>query len=143
MLASCITKTLTAGLLSLTLALTSVAPTTAAADISDEEAIAGIVALLLLGAAIHNNRDDDHRPPQYTQPGWQHRALPAQCVRRVTGMAGGVVRILPQRCLNNSHYNINQLPNRCRLTVRTANNVRLQGWGFRCLNEAGFRINQH
>lgn len=57
-----LTKTLTAGILALSLALTSVTPTTASAQISDEDAIAGLIALLLLGAVVHESRNNDPAP---------------------------------------------------------------------------------
>ena len=77
-----ITKTLTAGVLSLTLAMTSLAPTTAQAGLSEEETV-GLITLLLLGAAIHNNRrDDDAREyhPRPPQGNVNRRVLPGSCV---------------------------------------------------------------
>jgi hypothetical protein len=62
MFAHSITKTLSAGVLSLTLALTALSPTTAAAQVSDEDAIAGILALLFIGAAVHHSRNNNDRP---------------------------------------------------------------------------------
>ena len=60
-----LTKTLTAGVLAVSLSLTSLAPTRAAA-LSDEDVAVGIISLLLLGAAIHNNRDRSHAAPAPT-----------------------------------------------------------------------------
>ena len=62
------TKTLTAGVLAASLAHTSMAPTSASARISDEDAIAGILTLLFIGAAIHSSRNNDVAPAPTPQP---------------------------------------------------------------------------
>lgn len=89
-------KTLTAGVLAVTLAATSIAPTQASADVSRDDAIIGIATLLLLGAAIHNSRDNDRAEtsrsqPEPPRPDW--RVLPANCpapmLRAATGIRFG------------------------------------------------------
>ena len=101
-------KTLTAGVLAATLTVTGMAPTTAAADISREQAIVGIGALLLLGAAIHNDRDDDDNdrarsPSRRTVDVTRNRhhndrcrVLPANCLIDTRSRRGDRVRYFGQ-----------------------------------------------
>ncbi|MBT8410473.1 MAG: hypothetical protein KJP02_01575, partial [Octadecabacter sp.] len=87
-------KTLTAAVLSASLALTSLAPTPVQAGLSDEEKIAGLLTLFLLGAAIsrHNDRpvNADPRTPQANPPrghsDW--RVLPSECRMQATSRRG-------------------------------------------------------
>lgn len=140
-------KTLTAGVLAVSLAATSLTPTSVSAGISDDDAIAGILTLLLLGAAIHNRRDNNNAAPapqQHPRPtvtrDW--RVLPANCIRNVTRRNGNTIRIFGQRCLNNNYAHVNRLPEACHVRVRTENGQRRQGFRVRCLRNQGFRTNQ-
>lgn len=138
-------KTMTAGVLALSVTLTSLTPTTASARMSDEE-VAGIVALLLFGAVVHNsrNRDVTPAPAPHPQPtaarGW--RVLPADCIRNVTRRNGNTIRMFGQRCLNNNYAHVNRLPQACHVSVRNENGQRRQGYRVRCLRNEGFRTNQ-
>lgn len=142
-------KSLTAGVLAVSLSVTSLAPTPATADISTEDAFAGILTLLFLGAAIHNSRDNDTvTAPQPTRPSrpavardW--RVLPVNCLRDVTRRNGNTVRIFGQRCLNNNYAHVNRLPEACHVRIRTDNGQRRQGFRSRCLRNQGFRTTRH
>ena len=137
---STITKTLTAGVLSLTLALTSLAPTNVQAGISDEDAVAGILTLLLLGAVIHNRND---RTERATTPRRDWRVLPANCIRQHTRRNGNTVRIFGQRCLNNNYAHVDRLPEACHIRFRNENGQRRQGYRVRCMRNQGFRTDRH
>jgi len=145
-------KTLTAGVLAATLTVTGMAPTTAAADISREQAIVGIGALLLLGAAIHNDRDDDddndrarsssRRTVDVTRNRHHNdrwRVLPANCLIDTRSRRGDRVRYFGQHCLTNNYANVGRLPHNCHIRFRTQSRQVRQGFDARCLREAGFR----
>lgn len=142
MFAKSLSKTLTAGVLSATLALTAVAPTTASAQISDEDALAGIVTLLFLGAAIHNSRNNNDPAPATTTRSQRNdnwRVLPRNCRSDITRRNGNTIRMFTQRCLNNNYRHVNRLPQECHVRVRTDTGQRRQGFRARCLQNQGFR----
>jgi hypothetical protein len=146
MFAHSITKTLSAGVLSFTLALTALSPTTAAAQVSDEDAIAGILALLFIGAAVHHSRNNNDRPAPAVEPTRQPRnwrVLPAECLRSIDTRRGNSVRMFTQRCLTNNYNFTNRLPQECHVRVRTENGQRRQGYSAQCMRNAGFRTNRH
>jgi len=141
-------KTFTAGLLATTLSFTSIAPTTASAELSREDAVVGVATLLLLGAAIHNSRDDDDDHSSRRSGGNGHRGdgwrvLPSECLTRVTRRNGDRVRIFGQRCLNNNYRAVHRLPQECHVSLRTRDGHRRQGFGARCLQNQGFRTTRH
>ena len=144
-----IMKTLTAGVLATSLAFTSLTPATASAEISDGDAVVGLITLLLLGAAIHNNRDDDVRtqpahPPRVTHPAPRRdwRVLPAQCLQTVTRRNGDRVRLFTQRCLTNNYAQTQRLPQACHVQFRTRDGGHRAGYRAACLRNQGFRTNQ-
>lgn len=134
-------KSLTAGVLAISLTLTSLTPTAVAAD-SNDDAIAGLIALLLFGAAVHELRDrnDNHRPLQQAAD-W--RVVPVDCLRTATRRNGNTIRYFGQRCLNNRYAHVNRLPQSCHVRFRNSNDQRRQGFRARCLRNAGFRTNRH
>lgn len=138
-------KTLTAGVLALSLTLTSLTPTTATAQISDEDAIAGLITLLLLGAVVHESRNRAEpaapRPQPHEQRGW--RVLPSECLHQVNQRNGQRIRFFGQRCLNRSYAHTNRLPAACHVSFRTENGQRRQGYRARCMRDQGFRTNRH
>lgn len=133
---STFSKTLTAGVLSLTLVLTSLTPSSAQAGISDDEAIAGFLTLLLLGTAIHNRND---RSEQATTPRRDWRVLPARCIREHTRRNGNTIRIFGQTCMNNNYARTNRLPQACHVRFRNQNGQVRQGYRVRCMQNQGFR----
>jgi hypothetical protein len=146
MFAHSITKTLSAGVLSLTLALTALSPTTASAQISEEDAIAGILALLFIGVAVNYSRNNDDRPAPVAEPTLQPRnwrVLPAECLRSIDTRRGNSVQMFAQRCLTNNYNFTNRLPQECHVRVRTENGQRRQGYRARCMRNAGFRTYRH
>ena len=137
-------KTLTAGVLAATLALTSLTPTTARAGMSEEDAIAGLLTLLFIGAAIHHSRNNDPAPvpvPPVETQSW--RDLPEQCQRRMTRRNGNRINFFAQRCLINNYEHMDRLPERCHVRFRTEGGQRRQGYRTRCLSNEGFRTNRH
>lgn len=137
-------NTFTAGLLAATLSLTTIAPSQAAAEISRDDAIAGIFTLLLLGAAIHEIRDrDDDRSPRPDPVSQDWRVLPEHCLRHATRRNGNTIRFFAQRCLNNRYDHVNRLPEQCHVRFRTDEGQRRQGYRARCMRDAGFRTSRH
>lgn len=141
------TKTLTAGVLALSLSLTSLTPTQAAAW-TDEEIGLGVFTLLLLGAAIHHSqsRDEPRREtqaPAQTRQSREWRVLPVDCLRHATRRNGNTIRYFGMRCLNNNYAHVNRLPDECHVRFRNSNDQRRQGFRAGCLREAGFRTNRH
>lgn len=145
MIISRLSKVLTAGVLSLTLIMTSLTPTSAQAGLNDDEVL-GLLTLLLLGGAIHNNRTDRQdqgvREP-VTEPRRDWRVLPASCIRSFTRQNGRYIRIFGKRCLENAGIRTNLLPEACFVRVRNDNGQRRQGYRVRCMRDQGFRTNQH
>ena len=140
-----LTKTLTAGVLAVSLSLTSLTPTRAAAW-SDEDVAVGVITLLLLGAAIHNSRSNTQPEPQSPQPPRETRdwrVIPVDCLRHATRRNGNTIRYFGQRCLNDNYAHVARLPQHCHVRFRNANDQRRQGFRARCLRNEGFRTNRH
>lgn len=136
------TKSITAGVLAVSLSFTSLAPSTASAQISEEDAVVGLVTLLLLGTAIHNSRERrDPAPVAHPNRGW--RVLPADCRRDVVTRGGGTVRMFTTGCLSNSYRSMNRLPDHCYIAVRNRNGQQRAGYRAPCLRDAGFRTDRH
>ena len=130
-------KTLTAALVALSLGLGTVSASPAHAEISEKEAVIGLLGLLLLGAAItQNSTDGDTARPERRDPSW--RVLPARCLTRIN-TRHGQVRMFAKRCMNRNYDHVNRLPERCEISVRGARHMR-QGYAPRCLHHAGLRI---
>jgi|TARA_B110000503_G_C6788301_1_gene266176 hypothetical protein len=140
-------KSLIAGALALTLGMTSLAPTPAQANMSNEQAWGALLGLLIVGAAIHENRDSRPEPapvvterPNVTQRP-NRNMLPEQCLRRIETRRGETVRMFGRRCMRNNYRGFNRLPDHCERTVRT-DNGRRSGFVPRCLRQAGYRWNR-
>jgi len=141
MFVSRISKVLTVGVLSLTLVMTSLAPTPARAGLSDDE-VMGLLTILLLGGVIHNQRDNRTTREPIAEPRRDWRVLPANCIRSFTRQNGRDIRIFAQRCLRNAGVQLNRLPADCHVRVRNENGQRRQGYRVRCMRNQGFRTNQ-
>lgn len=142
-------KTLTATVLSVSLALTSLAPTPAQAGLSDEEKIVGLLTLFLLGAAISNHNDtpvhvDPPRLPRANPPHGHRdwRVLPSECRTQATSRRGETIRFFGQRCLIRNYSHLNRLPQACHVRFRSQQGHQRQGYGARCLRQAGFRTDR-
>ncbi|MBU2992190.1 hypothetical protein Q4555_10250 [Octadecabacter sp. 1_MG-2023] len=146
MFARTLKKTFTAGILASSMALTSIAPSSAQAGMSEEE-VFGLLSLLVIGAAIHHSRNDDPAPsPQVNRTPRAESArqvLPSSCRRDIETRRRGTVRMFTQRCLNNNYRNVDRLPQACHITVRTQNGQQRQGYSAQCLRNAGFRTTRH
>ncbi|KPP93046.1 MAG: hypothetical protein HLUCCA08_10630 [Rhodobacteraceae bacterium HLUCCA08] len=150
-------KSLTAGLLALTLSLTSLSPGAARAETNGDDIAVGVLTLLLLGLAIKEARDDDrgtparqpqvHLPrhdaqPQRPQFGQQRPntawwVVPAEC-RRTLGTRQGEVRLFLQHCMAREWGPTHRLPGECFREVRLRNGEIRRGWVPHCLGRAGF-----
>ncbi|MEL6960370.1 MAG: hypothetical protein AAGL89_15605, partial [Pseudomonadota bacterium] len=131
-----LTKPLTAAILCIALGLTSLAPAPAMAGNSDDDALAGLIALLLFGVAVHELRDRDrvtHPAPTPSRPAADWRILPENCLRTVIRANGERIRFFGQRCLNNNYAYVDSLPERCHVRFRTINDQRRQGFRPNCL----------
>lgn len=143
MFATSLTKTFTAGILAATLALTSITPTRANADVTEGDAIVGIITLLLLGAALSDNNNVTIEPRTVQPPRNNWRILPAECRRTFETRRGDRVRMFTRRCMQNNYRHVDRLPDDCFVRIRTDRGERRQGWRARCLRNAGFRVNRH
>lgn len=137
------TKTLFAGLLALTLGLTSVAPSQARAEIDGDDALKGLVTLLIIGGVLSqlDNDDDRRRPQPVVTPRPPRKVVPAQCLRTIEGYRHDR-RVFMKPCLRRNMDSLNRLPARCELIVDTRRGER-RAYGARCLERAGWRTSRH
>lgn len=151
-----------AAVLAASLTVTSFAAAPARADNgSTARALGTAATLFILGTAIANARDDNDRdrprahvpgygPRPYRhgngpvllgrpgEPGRHHRAeLPGRCLLEVRGASSRT--ILGARCLRERGVNVNRLPERCHIGVRTRHGTS-HGYLTNCLSQAGYRI---
>jgi hypothetical protein len=63
--------------------------------------------------------------------------LPAEC-NRLMHTQIGIVRIAPNRCLDNKYSYTDHLPNRCQRAVQKLNGHILRGYKVRCLQRYGY-----
>lgn len=132
-------KTMTAGVLALSLSLTSLTATPARAELTDDQAVVGLLTLLLIGAAVANNRNDDNRDRDRGSRRERWRELPAECLTTVN-TRGGEVRMFGRRCMVNNYDHVNRLPDRCEITVRNRRGNMRHGYVPRCLRQSGFHV---
>ncbi len=143
------TKTLTAGVLAASMALTSMTPNSASAEISGDDALVGFLTLLFIGAAIHESRSDDDdraaapvpQPRQNAGQGW--RVLPAQCIRDHVRRNGNTIRVFGRHCTHSNYRFVNRLPQECLAQFRIANGEQRFGYRVRCMRNQGFRTTRH
>lgn len=143
------TKTLFAGLLSLSLAFAG-APAPAHADDRDAaKVIAAIAALAILGAAINNSRDDRRpTPPARLEP------LPSACVFEFWG-GRGPDHALAARCVSREMRHPERLPQACTTEVevmpwqdrnrrhgQNRHDRRVGAYDISCLYRAGYRFDR-
>ena len=136
------TKTLFAGLLALTLGLTSVAPSQAQAEIDGDDALRGLVTLLIIGSIIHQLDDNDRRRPEpIVTPRPNRKVVPARCLRTIHG-PNRTRQVFMKPCLRRNMDNVNRLPARCEITVETQRGTR-RAYRSRCLEREGWRTSRH
>lgn len=149
-----IARTMTAGLLALSLGLGGVTASATPARANNDEVVAiigGLIALYAIGQAIQGNtrnetasRNYGHRPPQAHQPQRPRQLVaPARCF--IEGRdRGGYYRGYVRRCMENNVARPRLLPDQCLRRVETDRGPRMI-YGGRCLaqngwvREAGFR----
>jgi hypothetical protein len=148
-------RTLTAALISLTLAVTSVTATPAQAGGNDvAKALIGIAALYAISEAVRNNRGSRQvsrqvsrapvsqvRPviqPHHQAAKYSRWTLPRKCVTRINTRRGEQ-NFLGQRCLRKNLKRANLLPAVCLREVRTRGNWRKM-YKARCLRNNGYRM---
>lgn len=156
-------RTLTAGLMALTLTFTT-ATSTQAQNASQEDIgklIFGLLATVAIANAVKNNRDDrDDRVerhvtkpqivrPHRNNPGRVERqqrrnnartTLPRRCLNTVEGRFG-TQRMLGKHCLNRNFAHAESLPRRCEVRVFTSRGPR-NGFDPQCLRQQGFSISR-
>lgn len=159
------TKSLTAGVLALSLTFTSLTPAPAMASqnqFSEQDALLGLLTLFLVGAAIHHsNKDDAPAPPPapapdpfedpfddpfeepFEEPFAHWREMPLECLRHATRRNGNQITYYGQRCMERNYDFADTLPEVCHVRFRRNDGRRRQGYRRTCLQDHGFRVNQH
>lgn len=152
---------------STTIAAISAAPARAASDEDIARILGAAATIFIIGKAIEQSRDKDrkdkkkdryeethwkaqperhqdgyHRPipqvvPRGDHPRHDRAALPAQCVRKITG--GHVNRVVMERCLERNYRSDRELPRACRLTVATERGNR-RAYALPCLRHRGYTV---
>ncbi|SEW44876.1 hypothetical protein SAMN04488515_3255 [Cognatiyoonia koreensis] len=163
-------KTLTAGLMALTLTFTS-ATSVQAQGLTEEDVgklIFGLLATAAIATAIKNNQDDRADRPNTHQPRVERRqpkprgviperrnprherqpnrrneartVLPRACLDNFEGRFG-TQRMLNRRCLTRNFAYANDLPRRCEVRVFTNRGPR-NGFDPQCLRQQGYSISR-
>lgn len=159
-------KTLTAGLMALSLTLVPAAPVQAQQSNEDlQRAIVSLLALGAVGLAIKNNSDnreearetrrqpvevapqraprnvhDNHRR-NYQDFDRQNRRVdlvPGRCFRRVETARGGYQGVFVARCLERRYRDADTLPRQCLVRIG-GNNGNRRGYDAACLRDFGYR----
>lgn len=146
-------KTATATILSVTLALSSLAPAPAQAADSGELArfLFGVATLAIIANEL-NDDDRAHRNDRVihgqinrphanvitpAQPK-RSRAVPLSCQRTVA-TGDGTRRLFGVPCLQREGVNVARLPQDCRRTLQLPNR-RVEAFGSRCLRSSGVKV---
>lgn len=149
-------KKFIAGVVSLSVLITTGAAAPARADEDDVgRALAAILGIAIIGAAIADRNDDDddddrrvvRRQNVYPQP-YVHpkrrtdvsnrRILPQQCLRTFQ-VDRGRMPAFGRRCLQRNYSYASELPRRCYTEVWTDRGWR-GAYRARCLRERGYRL---
>ena len=144
------TRTLTASVLALSLALTSLSATPALADRNKDinRFIAGAITLMIVSKALENNRRSGSvtsRNPGYPiyKPGKNHRraskSLPYECyfnLRTERGNRG----VFGKTCLREFLPKARRLPRVCEDTVRIRYGRRADIYDAKCLRKLGWIV---
>lgn len=147
-------KTVSAAILSASVAFTSLAPAPAQAADSGELArfLFGVATLAIIANELNDN-DRDHRNDrvvhgQIVRPGQstvitphqprRARSVPLSCQRTVS-TGDGTRRLFGVPCLRREGVNVARLPNDCRRTLRLPNRT-VDAFGSRCLRSSGVKV---
>jgi len=152
------TKSILAGLLSVSLAISPLAATPAQADNQDlNNILIGIVALTVIGSAIENSQKNQSNDRGGHHPQTRTETLPARCVVE-TRNRRGVDRVLDAQCASWVMDHPERLPRACiveaprqawqlrgdqRRDHRQGHNSRRPSnyaYDLTCLGRAGFRV---
>ncbi|MEO1641093.1 MAG: hypothetical protein AAFU41_17790 [Pseudomonadota bacterium] len=152
-------RPLIAGLIALSLTLTTAAP--AQAEMDREEVgklLFGLAAIAVIGAALdRRDQEEDRQTEVHETPSWsginsgswsdlnrqhqqatdQRRLLPHRCLTGVETRFG-TQRMFGRRCLERHYAFASRLPERCAVQVYTGNGPR-RGYDPLCLREQGYR----
>ncbi|WP_108483698.1 hypothetical protein [Oceaniglobus ichthyenteri] len=133
------TRRLIAAVVSVGIALGTLAPAPAQAGNRDlEKLLGGIATVVILGATYDHFRDKRKRRKQtHAERPRNHKIVPSQCLR-ILQTRNGTRRIFTNRCLQRNMTNVHRLPQECWVRVRTDEGPR-QGYGARCLNKRGWQ----
>ncbi len=142
------TKTLTASILALSIALTSVsaAPVQAASNDDLNRLFAGALTLFIIGKAIQNSNKSQrptvtrrsHRHPQQRRRQFG-RFLPEQCFFRVRTRRGAR-GVYSKICLREFIRHVDRLPRVCRDTIQVRYGRRAEVFDAECLSRRGYRV---
>ncbi len=143
------TKKLTATVLALSIALTSIsAPAQAGKNDDLNRIIVGAIALFILSKAVENNKNSRRqtsrstynpapkppkRPPQF------NKRLPNECFFRMR-TANGSRGVYGKICLEETMRHAKRLPAVCRDTVRVRFGLRSEIYDSKCLSDRGYRV---
>lgn len=138
-----LSKSMTAGVLAVTLALTGIAATASPASANghrnngaDAAAIAGGLLLLYGLSQVGRNNGQRHNPPVIHQPRQQHRVAPQRCF--IQGHNNhGQYRGYRYHCMQQHVRNAHALPQNCLRNVWTDRGQRTI-YGGRCLANNGW-----
>lgn len=144
----------------------SAAPARAASEEDIARILGAAATVFIIGKAIEHARDKDrkdrkkdkyvershghkpyveqkhHRPlpqvvPRHARPHHGRAALPAKCVRRISG--GHVNRVVMERCLDRRYRSAHSLPRSCRMAVET-HRGRQTAYALPCLRHRGYTV---
>lgn len=133
------TKTLTAGLMALSLTVTPIAAAPAHADGRDVvEALVGIAALLVIVDKLDGDNDKQTSNKVYrtTKTHKAHR-LPRGCVRQVQ-VKGKIRNVVLDRCLDRHGFH-RHLPQSCEMP-RVSRHFGTEAYRVGCLTDRGYRV---
>lgn len=146
-------KTLTATVLSATLALGTIAPTQAQAGDADAVArfLFGAAALAIIANELNNNNQAHarpsvqgrivHRDNSVITPHRQNRAraVPRSCQRTLQTSAGNTRNVFGVPCLQRQGVAVARLPRTCLRTIELPRRT-IDGFGKRCLLRNGVNV---
>ena len=153
------TKTFTASLLALSIAITSISAVPAAADNKDlGRILAGAATLFILSQALENNskkkatpKVTQHKPakkyypprrfpPKQVKPSKQHFRLPAECAFPVRTRHGGTRKVFGKHCLEENARIPRLLPRVCEEEIRIRYGRTASVYDASCLMDRGYRV---
>ncbi|MGR3290906.1 MAG: hypothetical protein ACU0C9_06875 [Paracoccaceae bacterium] len=147
------TRSLTASIVALSIALSSLSAAPARAASNDDlgRIFAGALTLFIIGKALQDSKKSNNTVSRFryddavrTVPRARHtkKRLPQECyfkMRTDRGSRGVYGKI----CLNELMRHANRLPRACRDTVRVRYGRRAEVYGAPCLKRHGYKVAGH